>query len=94
VAIFAERAAAKRSFFLLLSALSELPRVWRVAVVEEIWESGERFAETPVLSLAVRGIDILLARPRLRPARCKDSKTAWEQHRLGEAASLTADRNL
>jgi transketolase len=31
-----------------------------------------------------------LARPRLRPARCKDSKTAWEQHRLGEAASLTA----
>ena len=31
-----------------------------------------------------------LARPRLRPARCMGSKTKGEQHRLGEAASLTA----
>ena len=31
-----------------------------------------------------------LARPRLRPARGRGSKTAWEQHRLGETASLRA----
>ena len=35
-----------------------------------------------------------LARPRLRPARSKGSKAAWEQYRLGEAASLMRDRNL
>jgi Domain of unknown function (DUF4118) len=29
-----------------------------------------------------------LARPRLRPARCRGSKSAWEQRQLGKAASL------
>ena len=37
---------------------------------------------------------LTLARPRLRPARCRgSSKTAWEQHRLGGAASLRIPEN-
>jgi hypothetical protein len=46
----------------------------------------------------IRSFDFLfscsLARPRLRPARCKDLKVAWDQRRSGEAPWLLRDRNF
>src|SRR4029077_6946171 len=36
----------------------------------------------------------ILARPRLRPARCKDLKVALGAAPIGEAASLLRDRNF
>jgi hypothetical protein len=35
-----------------------------------------------------------LARPRLRPARCKVSRSRWKQRRLRKAASLWRDREM
>src|ERR1700756_5648701 len=43
--------------------------------------------------MLVDGMAGVLARPRLRPARCRGSKAGEEQHGLGEAASLPRDRN-